>query len=54
LRDVSIHAIEFALAELVASNEVRSSTLPDGTQLYSRAPPVDSSSNGANTVDEGT
>ena len=44
LRDLSLEPIELALAELVAANEVRSSTLPDGTRLYSRAPSVDSSS----------
>lgn len=54
LRDVSIDAIELALAELVASHEVRSTTLPDGTQLYSRAPPVGSAANGVNTVGENT
>jgi hypothetical protein len=41
LRDSSMESIELALAELVAANEVRSSTLPDGTELYSRAPAFD-------------
>jgi hypothetical protein len=39
LRDIPIESLELALEELIAAHEVRSSTLPDGRDLYSRAPP---------------
>ena len=37
LRSTSMELIRLALAELVATGEMRCDTLPDGTQLYSRA-----------------
>lgn len=38
-RGVSIESIRLALADLIATGEVRCDALPDGTELYSRATP---------------
>lgn len=47
LRSTSMELIRLALAELVATGEMRCDALPDGTRLYSRAAPMKSSdSNG--------
>jgi len=37
MRGTSMERLRLALAELVAANEVRCTTLPDGSELYSRA-----------------
>ena len=37
LRGVSTEQLRGALVELMASHEVRCTTLPDGSELYSRA-----------------
>jgi hypothetical protein len=36
MREVSLARLEEALADLIAANEVRCTTLSDGTELYSR------------------
>jgi hypothetical protein len=37
MRGISMEQLRLALADLIASNEVRCTILPDGTELYSRA-----------------
>ena len=55
LRDIPIESLELALEELIAAGEVRSSTLPDGRELYSRAPPPVKHTPGAGeATEEGT
>lgn len=54
LQQVPIDLLRQALETLVASGEVQSRTLPDGTRLYTRANAADIRSGVSNTNNGGT